>query len=189
MKIIVKLARALAAGAVAMSFLLGASTANAVTIVLTTGDNDEIGRGILNLDVNGATYNVDFNSGTANSIYGTAPRTYAFGNVSEAQAANDAIVAALNAHLLSEITLVGGAISNSGQYNIGYADNSDVDVVIGNYNDPTAGDWGNLGTGTVSATTKLVYAEFSPVPVPAAVWLFGSGLLGLIGVARRKKAA
>ena len=28
----------------------------------------------------------------------------------------------------------------------------------------------------------------STVPVPAAVWLFGSGLLGLIGVARRKKA-
>lgn len=27
------------------------------------------------------------------------------------------------------------------------------------------------------------------VPVPAAVWLFGSGLLGLIGIARRKKAA
>jgi hypothetical protein len=27
------------------------------------------------------------------------------------------------------------------------------------------------------------------VPVPAAVWLFGSGLIGLIGVARRKKTA
>jgi len=27
------------------------------------------------------------------------------------------------------------------------------------------------------------------VPVPAAVWLFGSGLLGLIGVARRKARA
>jgi len=26
------------------------------------------------------------------------------------------------------------------------------------------------------------------VPVPAAVWLFGSGLLGLVGMARRKKA-
>lgn len=25
------------------------------------------------------------------------------------------------------------------------------------------------------------------IPVPAAVWLFGSGLLGLVGVARRKK--
>ena len=29
----------------------------------------------------------------------------------------------------------------------------------------------------------------SAVPVPASVWLFGSGLLGLIGIARRKKAA
>ena len=26
------------------------------------------------------------------------------------------------------------------------------------------------------------------VPIPAAVWLFGSGLLGLVGIARRKKA-
>jgi hypothetical protein len=29
----------------------------------------------------------------------------------------------------------------------------------------------------------------SSVPLPAAVWLFGSGLLGLIGVGRRKAAA
>ena len=28
----------------------------------------------------------------------------------------------------------------------------------------------------------------TPVPVPAAVWLFGSGLIGLIGIARRKKS-
>lgn len=27
------------------------------------------------------------------------------------------------------------------------------------------------------------------IPVPAAVWLFGSGLLGLVGIARRKKTA
>lgn len=32
------------------------------------------------------------------------------------------------------------------------------------------------------------YRTVSAVPVPAAVWLFGSGLLGLIGVARRKSA-
>jgi len=30
--------------------------------------------------------------------------------------------------------------------------------------------------------------DVSAVPVPVAVWLFGSGLLGLIGVARRKKS-
>ena len=33
------------------------------------------------------------------------------------------------------------------------------------------------------------FVEQTAVPVPAAVWLFGSGLLGLIGVARRKTAA
>jgi hypothetical protein len=32
-------------------------------------------------------------------------------------------------------------------------------------------------------------AAANPVPVPAAVWLFGSGLFGLLGVARSKKAA
>jgi len=31
--------------------------------------------------------------------------------------------------------------------------------------------------------------EFAVVPAPAAAWLFGSGLVGLIGMARRKKAA
>ncbi len=36
-----------------------------------------------------------------------------------------------------------------------------------------------------------VVAKLGPVavvPVPAAVWLFGSGLLGLVGIARRKQA-
>ena len=31
--------------------------------------------------------------------------------------------------------------------------------------------------------------EVSPVPIPSAVWLFGSGLIGLIGLARRKANA
>ena len=31
--------------------------------------------------------------------------------------------------------------------------------------------------------------DTSAVPIPSAVWLFGSGLLGLVGMARRKKAS
>ena len=41
-----------------------------------------------------------------------------------------------------------------------------------------------------SGTTYLatgILTSITAVPVPAAVWLFGSGLIGLIGIARRKK--
>jgi hypothetical protein len=59
---------------------------------------------------------------------------------------------------------------------------------------------GNGGTGqlqsyilgdnlTLSSTGALsVSSATSPVPLPAAVWLFGSGLLGLLGVGRRRAA-
>jgi len=40
----------------------------------------------------------------------------------------------------------------------------------------------HIGTGQISSFD----AHLVPVPVPAAVWLFGSGLLGLAGIARRK---
>jgi len=42
-----------------------------------------------------------------------------------------------------------------------------------NYNSQIFGTWNTF--------------TLTPVPVPAAVWLFGSGLLGLVGVARRKR--
>ena len=42
--------------------------------------------------------------------------------------------------------------------------------------------------GTFSGDITSVIQP-SAVPVPAAVWLFGSGLLGLVGVARRRKQA
>ena len=34
--------------------------------------------------------------------------------------------------------------------------------------------------------TPYTWAIASPVPLPPALWLFGSGLLGLIGIARKK---
>ena len=46
----------------------------------------------------------------------------------------------------------------------------------------------SVGDAFTSATVFSGNIVNSPVPVPAAVWLFGSGLLGLVGVARRKKA-
>ena len=43
-------------------------------------------------------------------------------------------------------------------------------------------DKGNLNYGWAVRA-----GDVSAVPVPAAVWLFGSGLIGLLGLARRKR--
>jgi len=60
-------------------------------------------------------------------------------------------------------------------------------------------DLGVLDAGLYDVTANF-YVDFllehtlvdtftvSAVPVPAAAWLFGSGLIGLVGFARRKKA-
>lgn len=56
-------------------------------------------------------------------------------------------------------------------------------------------DWGTVAQANNSAGSDpqglqvanfLLYQDAAVVPVPAAIWLFGAGLLGLIGVARRK---
>ena len=44
---------------------------------------------------------------------------------------------------------------------------------------------GNLAQADAAFRT---YSASAAVPIPAAVWLFGSGLIGLVGIARRKKA-
>lgn len=40
----------------------------------------------------------------------------------------------------------------------------------------------------IGSGNSLTVLSVSSVPVPAAVWLFGSGLIGLVGFAKRKKA-
>ncbi len=52
-----------------------------------------------------------------------------------------------------------------------------------------AGPDGIRGLSMIDGAFVGFNANFDfPVPIPAAVWLFGSGLIGLIGVARRKKS-
>ena len=45
------------------------------------------------------------------------------------------------------------------------------------------------GSGGDDAISFTARHEINPIPVPPAVWLFGSGLLGMVGIARRRNAA
>ncbi len=68
-------------------------------------------------------------------------------------------------------------------FNVIGADGSATDITFADI----FGGWSVAGANVpVDYVTGQV--QVTPVPVPAAVWLFGSGLLGLVGVARRKAA-
>ena len=73
----------------------------------------------------------------------------------------------------------------------------DLYTYMGGDVSPFSDSWDGANRGTIgtlctdginckAATSHL--SVYGVVPVPAAVWLFGSGLLGLVGVARRKRA-
>ena len=47
----------------------------------------------------------------------------------------------------------------------------------------------SLGSATFDGTTLTFTGNGSAVPLPAAAWLFGSGLLGLLGIGRRRQSA
>jgi hypothetical protein len=51
----------------------------------------------------------------------------------------------------------------------------------------SSGSWATIALGNQDLSHLSIYTSPSPVPVPAAVWLFGTALLGFIGMSRRTK--
>jgi hypothetical protein len=74
-------------------------------------------------------------------------------------------------------------------------------ILLNNYGPPSCTPHPDGGTCFASGVGLLPYTGFddyigvdhqidvlAAVPIPAAIWLFGSGMMGLIGIARRKTA-
>ncbi len=78
----------------------------------------------------------------------------------------------------------------TGQENATSWDNSLGGTVLGDYfNTVSMSVASQYDTTTITSQGGWNVGNTNPVPVPAAGWLFGSGLLGLVGVARRKARA
>jgi len=108
---------------------------------------------------------------------------------------------------ITDLTSTGGEWSLTGggitplffvvKYDGGY----DAYTYMGLGTDPFGDVWLDDNRGTVGARCSETNGDggincradvshisvYGVVPIPAAVWLFGSGLLGLVGVARRKR--
>ncbi len=109
------------------------------------------------------------------------------GNVTFAVDAWDGLVNGTSAMTLSTVSFA--PVVCSGPNCSGSFSTSDGPLP---YLGSTVNDIGLALSFTLSAGDTATFDtrfEVQPVPVPAAVWLFGSGLLGLVGVARARKAA
>ncbi|MES9944235.1 MAG: VPLPA-CTERM sorting domain-containing protein [Candidatus Thiodiazotropha sp.] len=89
----------------------------------------------------------------------------------------------------------GWVLYSWGSDNIPSASTTNITEQLGQmFFDPNESYFAFIAGGSVVQDTVSVSLDISdgnnvnPVPLPAAVWFFGSGLIGLIGVSRRKRS-
>lgn len=185
---------ALATGAVAMCLLMGASTALATTVIL---DGDSV-VGIEDLAVTAQSgmvtvYDVEFLVTTAIDLYG--PSLVPQLKDENAMLGRIAITDVLNSNI--PLPTSAGPDDNF-QFFIGAFEEEVTMVSVGGqFESRNPDEWGwcrsaclPFGVKVLLPDQSVTFASFTEVgeiPVPATFWLFGSGLLGLVGIARRKK--
>lgn len=192
--------------------LLGAACAASLA-VLSTQAHAALVTEILGLDIGGTRYDVTFHSQASFQNLWDADGDWVFGDGdgatfnnaptfwNNAAAAYLAATAIMNALGSSDITLEADTNPDlprpeSDSFMVPY---EQLDLSKGlyvglwqdQYEPGSDGIYSNGNLPINSASLNYApYASFSAsVPVPAAAWLFGSGLLGLIGISRRKKSA
>jgi hypothetical protein len=156
-------------------FLLLATTANAYTIIYS---EPGVVTAISDVDIDGVLFNVDFDTIGGFGTYG-GDVDYWAGDLGSATAALNSIRDILNAESIT------GVNTNSGnEYDI----RVDSSLYTGVWAITHGGGVWNIGSDPLVDSFSLIAFSTTAVPIPAAVWLFGSALGGLGWMRRRKTA-
>jgi len=182
---------------------LGFASSQAATIVVSSGDLI----GFNDITVGTDTYNVRFVEGSFISVFGDSTGLD-FTTSIGARDASRALMDAFHAFPTydDDVSLTFGLTNTSGEIFTPWSFNPDGQTSVTSRNfrnidgnllnaDYVTNNVGMIATydtgGANNFSGARVWADWSnvsTVPVPAAVWLFGSGLIGLVGFARRKSA-
>jgi len=129
----------------------------------------------ITLNVNG-----DFNSSYENAV--VSLDTYGLGTILDNNSANDLFNFSGDAGNQSTSTVTGSATISKAIFNTLIADGF-LNLFFNTTSSVNCCGTLNILSGSIT------FRESSPsqVPVPAAVWLFGTGLAGLMGASRKKK--
>jgi PEP-CTERM motif len=138
------------------------------------------------LEVLGETYNIDFRLESYNTLWpggGFDVPTQADA-VTVMNAINDALndeMDAINRFIILEDSTNQSTQTN--RYNIPHPGPNTNDVQIAQLLDPR--DYTLISPGIELPASSAMYAKMEAVPLPGAVWLLGSGLIGIVGIRRK----
>ena len=161
---------------------------------------------IIGLDINGTSYDVTFHLGSSfydlwdsnqngsfgddGSLFDVGPTFW--GDSTGAEAAADSII-----DFLADTHATDGIGGGDG-FLVPFGEIVGLDYTVDSWRDRNPSnsldDGITISTNLKANTVRRVFEPFasfavSNVPVPAAVWLFGTALVGLIGFSRRRKVA
>ncbi len=181
-------------GLLGLGALLIAGQASAATVsVLQTGSSANIGDAFT-LTVHGSDFLDDVSAGSISLTWDPTAMT-ATSTLADVLATNTTLTDIFGVsflvpgELMVTLATFGANLLNPFDFvSIDFVSNTSAQSIV-NIAQGDNGLWqdGNLQP-IPAADVTYVAATVNPVPVPAAVWLFGSGLIGLVGVARRKAA-
>lgn len=175
----------------ALSAVLCAPSVFAATLQISGGTLT----GATGVNVNGSYYDVSFVDGSCNSLFsGCINSAFTFNTIGDATAAAQALLSQVLLGAFDDRSAntrgcnAGGSCSILTPYNHTLPYDLSAMTTYNAAIEASDQVFGSSITPTISTTASptQVFAVWTPVPVPAAAWLFGSGMLALAGLGRRR---